>query len=63
MLDTDNTQGILAVVSYQKNTLEKNLTDDDKYVIVLDRIQDPGNMPTIIRTADADGADAIITLK
>lgn len=63
MVDTENTQGILAVVSYEKKTLEKNLTDDDKYIIVLDRIQDPGNMGTIIRTADAAGADAIITLK
>ncbi|WP_300275999.1 TrmH family RNA methyltransferase [Peptacetobacter sp.] len=63
MIDTENTQGILAVVSYEKKSLENNLTDKDKYIVVLDRIQDPGNMGTIIRTADAAGVDTIITLK
>ena len=63
MVDTENTQGILAVVSFEKKNLKENLRDDDKYIVVLDRIQDPGNMGTIIRTADAAGADAIITLK
>lgn len=63
MVDTENTQGILAVVSYEKKSLENNLTDKDKYIVVLDRIQDPGNMGTIIRTADAAGVDTIITLK
>jgi TrmH family RNA methyltransferase len=29
-------------------------------IIALDRIQDPGNMGTIIRTADAAGADALL---
>ncbi|PKL42920.1 MAG: hypothetical protein CVV41_12920 [Candidatus Riflebacteria bacterium HGW-Riflebacteria-1] len=32
-------------------------------VIVLDRIQDPGNLGTIMRTGEALGADAIIMLK
>lgn len=63
MVDTENTQGILAVISYEKKNLEDNLTDKDKYIVVLDRIQDPGNMGTIIRTADAAGVDTIITLK
>lgn len=31
--------------------------------MILDRIQDPGNMGTIIRTADSAGVDAIIALK
>ena len=53
LTDTENTQGIL----------EKNLTDDNRFVLILDRIQDPGNMGTIIRTADAAGVDAIIALK
>lgn len=30
--------------------------------MILDRIQDPGNMGTIIRTADSAGVDAIIAL-
>lgn len=63
MVDTENTQGILAVVPFEKKNIENDLKTEDKFIVVLDRIQDPGNMGTIIRTADAAGADAIITLK
>lgn len=63
LIDTENTQGILAVVKYKKRTLEENLSDDSRFVLILDRIQDPGNMGTIIRTADAAGVDTIISLK
>jgi TrmH family RNA methyltransferase len=63
LIDTKNSQGILAVVRYENKTLSKNLTDESKFVVVLDRIQDPGNMGTIIRTADAAGVDTIIALK
>ncbi len=34
-----------------------------KLVIVLDRLQDPGNLGTLIRTADAVGAAAVILLE
>ena len=63
LTDTENTQGIIGVVKFKQRTLEKNLTDDNRFVLILDRIQDPGNMGTIIRTADAAGVDAIIALK
>ena len=63
LIDTENTQGIIGVVKFKQRTLEKNLTDDNRFVLILDRIQDPGNMGTIIRTADAAGVDAIIALK
>ena len=63
MTDTENTQGIIGVVKFKQRTLEKNWTDDNRFVLILDRIQDPGNMGTIIRTADAAGVDAIIALK
>ena len=61
--DTENTQGIIGVVKFKQKTLEENLTDNNRFVLILDRIQDPGNMGTIIRTADAAGVDAIIALK
>ena len=63
MVDTENTQGILAVLEYKERDLVNNINQDDKFVLILDRIQDPGNMGTIIRTADAAGVDAIIALK
>lgn len=63
LIDTENTQGILAVVNFKVKTLEENLNDETNFVLILDRIQDPGNMGTIIRTADAAGVDTIIALK
>jgi TrmH family RNA methyltransferase len=38
-------------------------TDNNAPVIILDRIQDPGNLGTIIRTADAVGALGLILLE
>ena len=63
LIDTENTQGILGVVKSKSRNLQENLNSKDKFVLILDRIQDPGNMGTIIRTADAAGVDAIIALK
>lgn len=61
--DTENSQGIMAVVKMM------NLSSDDfdparhKRVLILDRLQDPGNVGTIIRTADAMGFDLICMTK
>lgn len=63
MVDTENTQGILGVLKYKQRDLANNINSDDKFVLILDRIQDPGNMGTIIRTADSAGIDGIILLK
>ena len=63
LVDTESTQGILGVVRFKQKNIEESLDDDSKFVLVLDRIQDPGNMGTIIRTADAAGIDTIIALK
>lgn len=63
LVDTENTQGILGVVRFKERKLEESLNDENRFVLILDRIQDPGNMGTIIRTADAAGVDAIIALK
>ena len=59
--DTKNTQGIISVVSFSDKI--NSINKEDKFVLVLDRIQDPGNMGTIIRTADACGVDSIILIK
>jgi len=48
-------QGVLAVVS----TPQKKLTSPFGDCLLLDRIQDPGNLGTIIRTANAAGFDDI----
>ena len=58
--DTDNPQGIIAVVNMQDSSLEDLVDDNKRFFIVLDRIQDPGNMGTIIRTCDAFNVDGVI---
>lgn len=51
--DTENPQGIIAVIKMKKQN--NILPDLKKAYIYCDRVQDPGNMGTIIRTADAAG--------
>lgn len=59
--DTVNPQGILAVC----HIMEYDHTAENKtpLYILLENVQDPGNMGTIIRTADAAGADGIFLSK
>ncbi len=56
MKHTDTFPGIMAVVAMPEETDE--VTDDT--ILVLDRINDPGNLGTIIRTADWFGVKTII---
>lgn len=55
--DTVSPQGAFAVVAMPKQG--EALKANGRY-IALDRIQDPGNLGTIIRTADAAGFDGIL---
>ena len=59
--DTENPQGILAVAKFNINPIEHIKIKDNIFLLLLDEVQDPGNMGTIIRTADAFGIDGIIT--
>jgi len=52
-------QGLLAVAKITKAELPTN----SKRILILDNLQDPGNLGTIIRTADATAFDAIIISK
>ena len=58
--DTESPQGIFASVNFNFHTVDEALTDKGNFFILLDRVQDPGNMGTIIRTADAFGSNGII---
>jgi TrmH family RNA methyltransferase len=53
---TETPQGILAVLKSHTYPLPDNPT----FIILADRVRDPGNLGTIIRTAEAAGADGII---
>lgn len=61
--ETDNTQGILAEVSMPTHSLKDLFVKDVLNLVIIDKVQDPGNMGTIIRTADAAGFDAILVIK
>lgn len=56
--DTSTPQGIIAVCKIPKYEIEKK-----NKLIYLDKVQDPGNVGTIIRTADAFGFDGVMLSK
>ena len=54
--DTVSPQGILAVVPFLELPLPENLW----LVLVVDRVRNPGNLGTILRSAEAAGASQVI---
>ena len=63
LTDAEHGIQVLAVVKYDLFTLDYiDSLPDDACVLVCDRIQDPGNMGTMIRTAVAAGYSAVVTL-
>ncbi len=59
--DTVSPQGIIAIVKKPEYKFEE--FKNTRNLLILDQIQDPGNMGTLIRTAVAAGMDGIIALK
>lgn len=60
--DTDSPQGVMAVCKKLKFD-EDVLSDKNGLYIIAEEINDPGNLGTIIRTADACGAKAVFLSK
>ena len=59
--DTESPQGLLAVLRQQTGSLEKlAVPKKNSFWVILDAIQDPGNVGTIIRTADAAGVAGVL---
>lgn len=58
---TENDQGIIACLKMEENN--QNFNFDKGIYILIDKIQDPGNLGTIIRTAVAVGALGVIIVK
>lgn len=59
--DTDTPQGILAVLNMAKDNYSPSSAH--RWIVVLDGVSEPGNMGTIIRTAEALGFDGIYLTK
>jgi TrmH family RNA methyltransferase len=58
--DTVTPSGIMGVIEIRRNLLKELWKDSVKLILALDGIRDPGNVGTLIRTADAFGADAVV---
>lgn len=56
----DNPQSAVAVVEQQLVPLSMVCAESDGCWLALDRVRDPGNLGTIVRTADALGANGVI---
>lgn len=60
MADTVTPQGVVAVARQFPVTIDDLLADGARLVAILNEVRDPGNAGTIIRAADAAGADGVI---
>jgi len=58
LADTVNPQGILAIVPMLE--VDRAVASHADLVLVLDNIRDPGNLGTILRTAQASGVEAVL---
>ncbi len=61
--DTENPQAVAAIVYFNPEEKASQLTDAPGLVLILNRLQDPGNMGSIIRTAAAAGVDIVYYTK
>ena len=60
MSDTKTPQGVLCLVKWPQYTLEDLLIRKDGVFVVLEDLQDPGNLGTIIRTGEGAGIAGVI---
>ena len=61
--DTQTPQGILAVVSMPEYKLDALLKGEQTHLLILESIQDPGNLGTMIRTGEGAGITGVIMNK
>jgi TrmH family RNA methyltransferase len=60
LAQTVTPQGLLAVCRFVHVPLAEAVTGRSRLVAVLAHVRDPGNAGTVLRTADAAGADAVV---
>ncbi len=65
LAQTETSQGIIAVMEKKKHDSAEiaDFCRQGKNLVVLDRLQDPGNIGTIIRTAEGAGYAAVVVVK
>ncbi|MEV8359245.1 RNA methyltransferase [Microbacterium sp. NPDC076895] len=60
MADTVTPQGLVAVARQTPSSVAEVFAAHPRLVAICEQVRDPGNLGTIIRAADAAGADAVI---
>jgi TrmH family RNA methyltransferase len=60
MSDTVTPQGILGVAQMPEYSLEQILSCEGRLYLLLDNLRDPGNLGTMIRTAEGAGVSGVI---
>ena len=60
LTDTTTPQGVVAVCEQLDVTLDDVIASKPRLVALLANIRDPGNAGTVLRAADASGADAVL---
>lgn len=60
MSDTQTPQGILCVIKRPEYTLDGLLEQEKPLLVVLENLQDPGNLGTILRTGEGAGVTGVI---
>ncbi len=60
MADTVTPQGLVAVVRQTPTSVREIFASSPRLVAICEEVRDPGNLGTIIRAADAAGADAVV---
>ncbi len=59
--DTESPQGVVALGGRPRFELDDVLRGENPLVVALDGLQDPGNVGTVIRAAEAAGASGVVT--
>lgn len=63
MSDTQTPQGILTLLRSPSYTLEEVLQGERPLLVILEDLQDPGNVGTILRTGEGAGISGVILTK
>ncbi len=61
--DTMTPQGVIAIVKMPQYDLKELIEKEQVNLVLLENLRDPGNLGTIVRTAEGAGMDAIILSK
>ncbi len=60
LCDTQHPQGIMAVIRQPRSRIEDIAASGEGIYILIEGLQDPGNLGTIVRTAEAAGVKGVI---